>query len=175
MTKASVVQTETFLSHSADETRRLGETLGRRLKKGDLIFLHGELGAGKTTLVQGLARGLGVQSEVVSPTFVLIVEHQGEHQTLLHLDAYRLENLDEHALSDAGIFDFLERDQAIKIIEWPSRIEEFLPCPRFEISLRRGKNDANEEHRVLDVCENFSQDSKQNGAAKLNLGEGLTR
>ena len=161
---------ETFLSHNTDETRRLGENFAKRLRAGDLVFLQGELGAGKTTLVQGVARGLEIEGEIVSPTFVLIVEHENPNgNVLLHLDAYRLENLDEHALSDAGIFDFLARDQAIKIIEWPSRIEEYLPTPRFEIHLRRveiaSETSPDDEHRVLEIRENFSQDS----APKSNL------
>ncbi len=165
----SLFSTQNLLSRSADETRALGETVGAHLKPGDLVFLHGELGAGKTTFVSGVARGMGIESEIVSPTFVLIVEHMNhqhanrerancEHANLsgaplLHLDAYRLEDLDEHALHDAGIFDFLERDDAVKIVEWPSRIREFLPTPRFEIYLRSGelRSSENDNDRVLEV------------------------
>jgi len=147
-------QTAIWQSHSADETRALGETVGAQLKKGDLVFLHGELGAGKTTFVSGVARALKLESEITSPTFVLIIEHASADKnapSLLHLDAYRLENLDEHALSDAGIFDFLSRRDAVKIVEWPSCIADFLPTPRFEIWLRHAENT---EHRVLEVREN---------------------
>ena len=151
MKNSDSFQAETHFSRSADETRAFGQTLAQRVRRGDLIFLHGELGAGKTTLVQGLTRGLKISGDVVSPTFVLIAEHIGGQNTVLHLDAYRLENLDEHALGDAGIFDFLARRDAVKIVEWPSRIAEFLPAPRFEIWLRQ--DETNEAHRVLDIRE----------------------
>lgn len=143
---------EIFASRSALETQQLGQVFAHRLRAGDLVLLHGELGAGKTTFVQGVARALEVRSDVVSPTFVLIAEHDGR-LPLLHLDAYRLENLDWHSLQEAGIFDFLERQDAVKIVEWPSRIEEFLPFARLEICLR---HDENEEARILEIRENFA-------------------
>jgi tRNA threonylcarbamoyladenosine biosynthesis protein TsaE len=143
---------EIFASRSALETQQLGQVFAHRLRAGDLVLLHGELGAGKTTFVQGVARALEVRSDVVSPTFVLIAEHDGR-LPLLHLDAYRLENLDWHSLQEAGIFSFLERQDAVKIVEWPSRIEEFLPFARLEIWLR---HDENEEARILEIRENFA-------------------
>ena len=145
--------TQVFASRSAAETQALGEAFAKSLRTGDLITLHGELGAGKTTFVQGMARALDIQSDVVSPTFVLIAEHEGR-LPLLHLDAYRLENLDWHSLQEAGIFDFLEREDAVKIVEWPSRIEEFLPLARFQVWLRNDEHDDNA--RSLEIREHFS-------------------
>lgn len=140
---------ETHLSHNSQQTQELARRLGKRLRASDLVLLHGELGAGKTTFVQGIAQSLQVRGDLVSPTFVLILEHEGAIP-LLHLDAYRLENLDDEALQDAGVFDFLSRADAIKIIEWPSRIAEVLPLPRFEIFLRHGEKT---EDRVLEIIE----------------------
>lgn len=143
-----------FLSESADATRRFGETVGRRLRADDLLLLHGELGAGKTTFVQGVARALGLDTLISSPTYVLIIEHLGTEKScvpLLHLDAYRLENLDDEALDDAGIFDFLARGDAIKIVEWPSCIAAVLPPPRFEIHLRHSED---AEQRRIEIIEN---------------------
>jgi tRNA threonylcarbamoyladenosine biosynthesis protein TsaE len=140
-------------THSADQTRDLGEQLGKQLRAGDLITLDGSLGAGKTTLVQGVARALGTQTPVVSPTFVLIIEHDGTIP-LLHLDAYRLENMCYDAIRDAGIMDFLERDDAVKIVEWPSRIADWLPLPRFALRFQNAVgNEAETETstRIIEI------------------------
>lgn len=142
------------LTRAADETRALGESLARVLRAGDLVTLQGELGAGKTTLVQGVAKGLGVVEDAVSPTFVLIVEHAGR-LPLLHLDAYRLENRSGEpicydALRDAGVLDLLDREDAVKIVEWPERIMDVLPTPRFQIRIGR---DAGEGERQIEITE----------------------
>lgn len=139
-------QREEWTTHSADETRALASRLAARFRAGDLVTLRGPLGAGKTTFVQGVARALGAPSEAVSPTFVLIVEHESE-PPLLHMDAYRLENECYDAMRDAGVFDFLDRDDAVKLIEWPERIEDFLPAPRIAIEIAAGEND--DERRII--------------------------
>jgi tRNA threonylcarbamoyladenosine biosynthesis protein TsaE len=138
----------TFTSPGDEHTRKLGREFATRLNLGDLILLRGDLGAGKTTFVQGVAQGLGIESDVTSPTFVLILEHPGPIP-LLHLDAYRLEDLDDAALMDAGIYDFFARTDAVKFIEWPERISPILPLPRFEILIRHG----DESERTLQICE----------------------
>jgi len=132
------------LSTSAAQTQSLGEELGKRLRAGDLVTLRGELGAGKTTFVQGLARALGI-SEITSPTFVLIIEHEGAIP-LLHLDAYRLESLCFDAVRDAGVDEFLARTDAIKLVEWPQMIADFLPLPNFAVEIEHGENE--NERRV---------------------------
>jgi tRNA threonylcarbamoyladenosine biosynthesis protein TsaE len=123
-----------LLLPDADATRDLGAQIAARLQGGDVVLLCGELGAGKTTLVQGLAQALGVKSEVSSPTFTLIHEHEGQWP-LLHLDAYRLENLAWDELRDAGLEDFLARGDAVRLIEWPAMIEAWLPEPRLSVQL----------------------------------------
>lgn len=128
------------LTTAAAETRALGQDLGQKLRPGDLVTLSGELGAGKTTFVSGIAEALGLPGEITSPTFVLIIEHDAE-LPLLHLDAYRLESLCYDAIRDAGIFDFLDREDAVKLIEWPERIADFLPKPRFAITIGYGDGD----------------------------------
>lgn len=135
----------TLKTHSAQETQRAGETFAAHLQNGVLICLSGDLGAGKTTWTQGVARALGIEYSINSPTFVLMNEHHAsDNRTLLHLDAYRLENADQETLRDAGIFDFLERDDAIKIVEWPQFIAPYLPPSRFEIHIENmeGEEDA---------------------------------
>ena len=124
--------TQHYLTRSHEETRALGQQLSRQLQPGDLVTLSGALGAGKTTFVQGVAQGLEVASDTTSPTFVLIIEHAGRIP-LLHLDAYRLESKCFDAIRDAGVTDFLDRDDAVKMVEWPERIADFLPAPRFAV------------------------------------------
>lgn len=118
----------------ADATRRFGFDLGRRARAGDLISLSGPLGAGKTTLAQGLAQALGISEPISSPTFVLMNEYRGA-MPLLHLDAYRLEGLDYDELRDAGWEEFLERGDAVRLIEWPEMVAPWLPLPRFRVVL----------------------------------------
>ena len=156
ITPKSTSKTRTQTTRSADETRAFGEQLARQLSPGDLVTLQGELGAGKTTLVQGIARGLGIEETATSPTFVLILEHDGKIP-LLHLDAYRLENrsgepMGYDALRDAGVLDLLDRQDAVKIVEWPERIEAVLPIPRFQIRISEGET---EDERVIGISEPF--------------------
>ena len=140
------------MTHSSDETRALGETFGKQLRPGDLITLSGELGAGKTTFVQGVARGVEAQGDVTSPTFVLIIEHEGPIP-LLHLDAYRLESMCFDAIRDAGVADFLDRTDAIKLVEWPERIADFLPQPEYSVAINQGNGD---DDRNISIAEHKS-------------------
>lgn len=126
--------TQQYLTRGPEDTCALGERLSGLLQPGDLVTLSGALGAGKTTFVQGIAQGLGVPTVATSPTFVLIIEHAGRIP-LLHLDAYRLESKCFDAIRDAGVTDFLDRDDAVKIVEWPERIADFLPTPRFAVTI----------------------------------------
>lgn len=100
-------------TNSREETQALAYKLGASLNKGITILLIGDLGAGKTTFVQGLAKGLDVKSKVNSPTFVIMKEYQGRIP-LIHIDAYRLEGIDQ----DLGFDDYSE-DEVVKVIEWP--------------------------------------------------------
>lgn len=107
------------ISHSPAETESLGEKLGRVARSGLVIALSGELGAGKTQFVKGVARGLGIPGRVHSPTFTLVNEYTGGHLRLFHLDLYRLETR-EQVLS-AGIEEFLQPD-GVSVIEWAERL-----------------------------------------------------
>lgn len=125
---------ETLLISDAAAMQELGARVATRVAPGDLIALRGPLGAGKTTFTQGLARALGVREAVTSPTFVLINEYPGA-PPLLHLDAYRLENLGWDELRDAGLEDFLARTDAIRLVEWPEMIAHYLPTSTVEIAI----------------------------------------
>lgn len=108
-----------ILSHSPQATEAAGEELGRRAEHGWVIALTGDLGAGKTQFVRGLARGLGVASRVHSPTFTLVNEYGGGRLRLFHLDLYRLESREQ--MLSAGIEEFVRPD-GISVIEWAERL-----------------------------------------------------
>jgi tRNA threonylcarbamoyladenosine biosynthesis protein TsaE len=124
-----------FTSDGAPHTQLLGERLGRLLRSGDVVCLQGDLGAGKTCLAQGIARGLGVSAGVASPTFIIINEYRlpGASYRLRHIDLYRIESVAEaRAL---GLEDYLYGD-GICVIEWPERVSELLPRERLWVTLR---------------------------------------
>jgi tRNA threonylcarbamoyladenosine biosynthesis protein TsaE len=110
-------------SSTPEETAALGEALGRTLGPGDVVALYGELGSGKTCLVQGLVRGLGVTSPATSPTFVLVNEYRGR-LPVHHVDAYRTGSLTE--LMDLGLLDLMGGD-GVTLLEWADRAEPLLP------------------------------------------------
>jgi len=122
-----------FLSHSPEQTRRLGVRLGELLKSGDVICLAGDLGSGKTTLAQGIARGWGALDPVTSPTFVIVNEYRrADGAALYHVDAFRLSGSQEAEVM--GLREQLE-DQGPVVVEWPERIEDVLPQERIWITL----------------------------------------
>ena len=109
---------------TAEATAAAGEVLGRELGAGDVVALYGELGAGKTCFVQGLVRGLGVESHATSPTFVLVNEYRGR-LPVHHVDAYRTSSLTE--LIELGLLDLMGGD-GVTLIEWADRAEALLPA-----------------------------------------------
>lgn len=115
---------------TAEEMRRLGRTIGAHVRPGDVLLLHGDLGAGKTTLAQGIAAALDVPEAMQSPTFTLVAEHQGRLPDgtpvrLNHLDLYRLTSPDE--LESFGYEQYLDPGDDITLIEWPERAADWLP------------------------------------------------
>ena len=132
-----------FLSRSAEQTRRIGMRLGGLLQRSDLICLQGDLGAGKTTLVQGLAQGWGSLDAVSSPTFVLVNEYRRPDVCpLFHMDAYRLESAAEAAELD---LDSMLAHGAL-IVEWAERVASILPVERLWVNLEYRA----EEQRQMD-------------------------
>ena len=121
-----------FLSRGTEYTRRVGIRLGTLLRSGDLICLVGDLGSGKTTLVQGLAAGWGSLDQVTSPTFVLVnLYRRPDGGRLYHLDAYRL--TDGREAADLDLNEML--DGGILVVEWSERIEKALPKGQLRITL----------------------------------------
>ncbi len=122
-----------YFSHSPEQTRRLGIRLGSLLQTGDIICLAGDLGAGKTTFVQGIAKGWGSLDPVSSPTFVLInVYRRMDGVNLSHVDAYRMESAAE--AEDLDMIPLMENGPVL--IEWPERILDVLPTEHLWVSLR---------------------------------------
>ncbi len=122
-----------FFSRSADQTRRLGMRLGSLLQTGDLVCLTGDLGSGKTTLVQGIAQGWGSLDPVSSPSFVIVnVYRRPDGLNLNHLDAYRLESTAEALELDIDML----LEQGALVVEWPERIDSALPSEHLLVKLR---------------------------------------
>ena len=113
-----------FSSASVEQTHALGARLGTVLRTGDVIALQGDLGAGKTNFVQGLARGLGISEDVNSPTFILANEYLSGRLPLYHIDAYRVENAAE--AEGFGLDDYLNGD-GVTVVEWAERVRAALP------------------------------------------------
>lgn len=143
-----MIRQETVLS-TPDDTRRWGEALGARLRPGDLVLLTGELGAGKTTLTQGLAAGLGVRGPITSPTFVIARVHPSliGGPALVHVDAYRLGGLDE--LDGLDLDASLE--DSVTVVEWGHGLAETLAESYLEVELTRSLGASDEVRRVRAV------------------------
>ncbi len=117
------------ISHSSEETGNIGQEIAATLTSGAIYCLQGELGAGKTTLVKGIAKGLGITDEITSPTFTLMNMYEIKNtvstiKNLVHIDTYRLKN--EQELLDIGVEDYLGQQGIVTIIEWPEKISELL-------------------------------------------------
>lgn len=122
-----------FLSHSTEQTERLGVRLGELIKGGDVLCLSGDLGSGKTTLARGIARGWGALDPVTSPTFVLINEYRrADSRKILHFDAFRIGSRGE--AEALGLYELLDSKSPI-MIEWPNRVKDLLPSDYLWIEL----------------------------------------
>lgn len=116
----------TYNSKSYKETQDIGFRFAQGLKPGDTVYLYGDLGFGKTTFVKGVAKGLGINSRIISPTFVIVRSHKIEHpksniQNLVHVDLYRIEN--KKQLEEIGIDEMINDTFSIKLVEWPEKGE----------------------------------------------------
>lgn len=136
-------------SASEQETEALGAALAARLSAGSLLAFTGDLGAGKTAFVRGLARGLGITTRVVSPTFTIVNEYEGGRLPLFHFDLYRLSGADE--LFDIGWEDFLARG-GVCAVEWSEHAQGALDGA-IHVDLRRGRTD--NERRISITGEAF--------------------
>ena len=148
---------KSFVTKSKEETRALGKSLSAFLSSGDVVLLEGDLGAGKTTFTGGVAEGLGVQEDVISPTFNIMKCYFHGRIPLYHIDAYRLEGQN----IEIGLDEYIEGDGAC-FIEWPQFIEPLLPDEKMEIIL---KNEGGDQRSITFTsdCPRFEKIIEQLG------------
>ncbi len=127
-----------YITHSPDETRALGRTLAQALQGGAVVAFTGDLGAGKTAFVSGMAEGLGIEERVTSPTFTIVNEYEGGRLPLFHFDMYRLGSADE--LFHIGWEDYLARN-GVCAVEWSENVDEALDGDSIRVDISRGEDD----------------------------------
>lgn len=127
-----------YVSNSPVETEDLGAALAERLKPGTVVAFSGDLGAGKTAFVRGMARGLGISERVTSPTFTIVNEYEGGRLPLFHFDMYRLGSSDE--LFDIGWEDYLVRG-GVCAVEWSENVSDAMEGDCIRVDIRRGAHD----------------------------------
>ena len=129
-----------FITHSPEETEKIGEALAKSLQPGTILAYRGDLGAGKTAFTRGLARGLGCKETVTSPTYIIVNEYLGGRLPLFHFDMYRLASSDD--LWDIGWEDYLDRE-GVCAVEWSENVAEALPEDTVWVDLRRLEGEDN--------------------------------
>lgn len=120
------------ITHSPRETQKLGQKIGSSLVGGEVLALTGELGGGKTTFIQGLAKGLGINQRIISPTFILmrqyeIPKRETKKLNFYHLDLYRFEKNVEQEVKNLGLGDIWTKQGNIVVIEWAEKIKDMVP------------------------------------------------
>lgn len=135
-----------YISESLEDTQEFAVGFAERLMPGDVLCMYGDLGAGKTAFVKGLARGLGIREHVTSPTFTIVNEYFGRLK-LYHFDAYRIADPDE--MYEIGYEEYVYGD-GVTVIEWPQLIDEILPEKRYNVTINKdyGKHD---NYRIISI------------------------
>ena len=143
-----------FISNSTNETEAFAEKIGGKVAPGTVIAFFGGLGAGKTSFTRGLARGMGIASDVSSPTFAIVNDYGG-NPPLVHFDMYKVESWDD--LYSSGFFDYLDMG-AVLAVEWSENIENALPDDTIKVIIEQGENETDRIITIegIDENENFS-------------------
>lgn len=144
-----------YKTNSPSDTEKIGFRLAKSIPDGSVVAMFGDLGAGKTAFTRGFTKGMGINSDVSSPTFALVNEYRGDNRTLYHFDMYRISGWDD--LYSTGYFDYLDMGNSL-IIEWSENIEAVLPenCVRVTITKTEDYNERNIEiigaELIEDTC-----------------------
>lgn len=136
-----------YISNSENETQKIGINFANKLKSGEVVFLYGDLGFGKTTFVKGVALGLGISSRIISSTFTLVREHNIKNKKskskntnqilkMFHIDLYRIERKEQ--LVEIGIQEVMDNTSSIKLVEWPEKIDI---APNWSVKFTMNTND----------------------------------
>jgi len=136
---------KTIITSSFKETQKVGEDFARQLKGGEVLALYGDLGSGKTTFIQGLAAGLGIERPIISPTFIIMRTYNLKTQNskvFYHIDLYRING--EEDIQSLGLLELMGDKQNIVAIEWPDKIENLLPENRINIYFEYLEDDRRE-------------------------------
>lgn len=139
-----------YISNSSEDTKKIAYEFSKSLKSGDVVCMYGEMGAGKTAFVQGLAEGLGIDEPITSPTFTIVNEYYGR-LALYHFDVYRIGEADE--MYEIGYDEYIDGD-GVSVIEWPQLIDELLPNERYNITIAKDYTAKNDDYRKITIEEN---------------------
>ena len=141
---------ESFNTHSEEETVAVGSELARRFSPGAVVALFGELGSGKTHLIKGICKGLGVSEHVGSPTFTILNEYRGSKLSVYHFDFYRIGSQGE--TREIGLQEYLRGD-GVCLIEWADRVRDLLPPGRIDVHLELGSRPDQRTITVEEIVE----------------------
>lgn len=133
-----------FITTNENETYELGIKIGEKLKKGDVISLNGDLGAGKTYLTKGIAKGLQIDDYITSPSFTILNQYDGGKLTLYHFDVYRINDIEE--MYEIGFDEFIY-GSGVCVVEWGSIVNEMLPSERIDIFIKKNEDDI----RIIEI------------------------
>lgn len=134
-----------YISKSYEETQKIASDFARTLKSGDVICMYGDLGAGKTAFVQGMAKGLNITESITSPTFTIVNEYSGS-LPLYHFDVYRIADSDE--MYEIGYEEYVYGD-GISVIEWAELIEDILPDKRYRVTILKELANGDDYRKII--------------------------
>lgn len=134
-----------IITNSPEETEKLGEEVANSLEKQNLVFLFGNLGSGKTTFAKGFAKGLRIAERIISPTFIIIREHEIKNRKFYHIDLYRIQSPDD--IRGLGLKEILSDEKNIVLVEWAEKLKNILPRKRIELHFE----DLGENKRRVDI------------------------